>query len=205
MYEITFLRHGESQGNAAGRIQGQSDYPLSERGIRQAQALAECWRSEGRVWDLIIASPLERALATARTIAGALHLPLETDPLWMERGFGRLEGMTLEEIFAAEPHTDFYEPYQAIGEQGESLLDVFQRASLGLQDILRRPAARYLVVTHGGLLNMTMYAILGISPLGHYGSPRFYFENTGYADVQYLPERRQWRLMSLMTRSYWKE
>ena len=71
MYQIVFLRHGESLGNAAGIIQGQADFPLSEKGINQARVLAKYWQDKSRTFDLIISSPLIRAMQTASPEARA--------------------------------------------------------------------------------------------------------------------------------------
>ena len=60
-YDFVFLRHGESVGNAQERFQGQSDYPLTEAGRRQAEALAERWLREGMQLDVAVTSPLQHA------------------------------------------------------------------------------------------------------------------------------------------------
>lgn len=203
IYNITLLRHGESAGNSQGLIQGQSDYPLTGRGRRQAESLAAYWCSEGRVFDWIISSPQSRARETAQIIAAGQAI--EVDPDWMERRFGEIEGRTLEEIHLADPPVDFYHPYLPVGGDGESAVDLYSRASRALQNLLRRPPGRYLVVSHGGLLNMTMLAILGLSPHHAASGPRFYFCNTAYADLAYQPERRLWRILSLNTQPHWKE
>ena len=59
-YTFTFLRHGESVGNAEERFQGQSDFPLTDTGRAQAQALAERWFIEGVKFDLAVTSSLVR-------------------------------------------------------------------------------------------------------------------------------------------------
>src|SRR5512135_1271550 len=97
IYRVTFLRHGESVGNAEARFQGQSDYPLTETGRLQAQALAERWAREGLQVDLIITSPLARARETAAIVGQGLHVPVEEDPIWMERNAGEIAGLTREE------------------------------------------------------------------------------------------------------------
>ncbi len=85
-FNITLLRHGESVGNAEGYFQGQSDFPLTERGRAQARSLAARWKREKKEFDYIIASPLVRAHETAEIIAEALKHPIdETNTLWMER------------------------------------------------------------------------------------------------------------------------
>src|SRR4030042_2078472 len=92
-YTITLLRHGESLGNAEGFYQGQSDFPLSPTGEKQAQSLANRWLKERACFDLVISSPLIRARRTAEIVSAALNIPIEFDPLWMESNAGLLEGL----------------------------------------------------------------------------------------------------------------
>jgi broad specificity phosphatase PhoE len=205
MYRIVLLRHGESEGNASGIIQGQSDFPLSEKGQQQADALAEYWLTAGKHYDLIICSPLIRAVQTAEAIRNALGIQIVYDHNWKERTFGVLEGLSFDDVMLEKPDMDWYHPYNAIGQFGESLVDLYHRASQALQMLLRRPEGSYLVVSHGALLNMTLYAILGISPHASPKSPRFYFSNTGFAEFTYDQEGKQWRLLSFNTRNHWKK
>ena len=93
-YHITLLRHGESDGNAAGIIQGQQNHALTALGRQQAEILARRWKARGVAFDCIIASPLSRARQTAEIVAGELGLTLEFDPVWMERSFGAGEGLS---------------------------------------------------------------------------------------------------------------
>ena len=117
VYHFVFLRHGESIGNAQARWQGQSDYPLTEKGRAQAQALAERWKAEGAKFDLIIASPLGRAKETAEIIAPAVGAPVEFDPILLERHIGEMEGLTAEEV-RKRPQPPYITPYDAIGGAG---------------------------------------------------------------------------------------
>jgi broad specificity phosphatase PhoE len=197
MYFITLLRHGESEGNLAGVIQGQSDYPLTTIGEEQARWLASFWKSEGVKFDLIISSPLQRASQTAEIISGYLETPIEYESVWMERNFGQLQGENFEEISQRIPPVDFFHPFDPIGGNGESQLDLYTRASQALQNILRLPSGSYLVVSHGGILNKALYVIMGITPQGHYQSPIFHFGNTAYAQFRYNPTSRQWAVISL--------
>jgi 2,3-bisphosphoglycerate-dependent phosphoglycerate mutase len=201
IYTLTLLRHGESEGNAADLIQGQSDYPLTQKGVQQAQLLAARWQKvqaslDAPLFDTIIASPLTRARQTAEIIAGELNLAIELDSIWIERGFGKLDGLQLDEILARNPRVDFHHPYEPPGEGGESSVDLFLRASQALRSVLLRPAGGYLIVSHGAILNMVVYAILGITPHGHYNSPRFRFGNTAFANFTYDPDTRRWHLLS---------
>lgn len=202
-HRITFLRHAESEGNAAGMLQGQSDVPLTAKGLEQAQQLAAHWQAMGLQYDLAISSPLQRARLTAETITSALNVPLILDPLWTERSFGALEGQEMAQLYQAAQPVDFYQPYDAIGETGESMVDLYRRALLAVQDLLRRPPGRYLVVSHGAFLTRVMYVILGITPQGHYNSPVFYMGNTAYINLTYDTDRRQWRWFGFTSPDEW--
>lgn len=194
LFFITLLRHGESIGNANGQIQGQSDQALTEKGRQQASDQAQKWLNEGRRYDAIIASPLLRARGTAKIFSEIMSVPVEFDKDWMERDFGDFEGRSYDEIMGQIPPIDFNLPYTPPGQSGESLVDLHLRASQALQNLLRRPAGAYLVVSHGAILNMVLYAILGISPHNSPRSPRFVFSNTAHLDLSYNPTVHQWRI-----------
>lgn len=205
IYHITLLRHGESIGNAENRIQGHADYPLSEKGRAQATALAERWRAEGITFDQAIASPLLRARETAEIVAQTLNIPLEFDPLWMERNSGKISGILLDEARALYPEGDFRNPYQALAETGEGDWQLYLRAGQALFDLLQRPPGKYLIVSHGGTLNMTLYAILGIPPQPNFQGPRFRFENTSFSQFRYYQTKHRWRVDVIGDRAHWKE
>jgi probable phosphoglycerate mutase len=202
-YLITLLRHGESEGNLAGVIQGQLDLPLTQRGRQQAQALGRRWKGQGVTFDGVLASPLLRARQTAEIVAAELGLEVTFDPIWVERGFGIGEGRSPEALRAEQPGVDFHHPYQPVTEGGETSVEVYQRALHGLLKLMRRPAGRYLIVSHGALLNMLNFAIMGIAPQGHYNSPRFRFGNTAYATWSYHTDTRQWYLFGFLNPEEW--
>jgi 2,3-bisphosphoglycerate-dependent phosphoglycerate mutase len=203
MHTITLMRHGESDGNANGLIQGQIDLPLTEKGQDQAQTLAQAWLVEGRHFDQVIASPLMRARLTAEIIAEGLGLPVEYDPIWMERSFGTIDGQPYREIIQKDPPPDFFHPYNQPGETGESLVDLFNRAGRAIQSLVRRPSGAYLVVSHGAFLNMVMNGILGISPLTSSRGTRFVFSNTGFVDLTYDAEFSRWRVYRFWSSDEW--
>ncbi len=202
-YIITLLRHGESEGNLAGVIQGQLDLPLTARGRQQAEALGKRWKAQGVSFDGVIASPLLRTRETAEIVAAELGLEITLDPIWIERGFGAGEGRSPEALRAEIPAADFYHPFQPVAEGGESSIEVYQRALSGLLGLMRLPARRYLIVSHGALLNMVNFAIMGIAPQGHYNSPRFRFGNTAYATWRYQTDTRQWYLLGFVNPEEW--
>ena len=196
-YTFTFLRHGESVGNAEERFQGQSDFPLTDAGRLQARTLAERWSKEQVKFDLAVASPLVRAKETAEIITSKLNAPLELDPIWMERDNGAMSGLTRDEVVKLFPEPDFRTPYDSFGESGEGDWELFLRAGKAVHELLKRPPGKYLIVTHGGLLNKVMYAVLGIPVQANSNGPSFRFSNTGFATLSYVPSRHQWRLIRL--------
>jgi broad specificity phosphatase PhoE len=203
-YSFQLLRHGESTGNADGVYQGQGDYPLNDTGRAQAQALADLWHSQAMRFDLVIASPLLRARETAQIIADRLQAPLELDPDWMERNNGKLSGMRPEEVAEHYPRPSMYTPYMQVGETGESQWDLYARAGQAVQKLVRRIPGSYLVVSHGGLLNMAMYTILGIHPQANFHGPRFRFRNTAFASLTYAPQDHAWRVEGINQRTHWE-
>ena len=203
VYTFVFLRHGESIGNAESRWQGQSDYALTERGRAQARALAERWKSEGAKFDLIVSSPLVRAKETAEIIASVLDAKIELDPILLERNIGEMEGLTMEEVRKI-PQPPYITPYDPIGGEGEGDWALFLRAGQALHDLVRRPPGRYLIVSHGGLLNQLMNAIIGIAPHVDPSGVRFRFENTAFARVIYFPHQHRWAIDTVNDRAHLK-
>ncbi|MBC8504516.1 MAG: histidine phosphatase family protein [Anaerolineales bacterium] len=205
VYHITLLRHGESIGNAEGYHQGQAEFPLTEKGRLQAHALAKFWLKEGRVFDQAIASPQSRAKETAEIITSSLGVPLEFDEVWMERDNGIYAGLRHTEAMEKYPQPDFIPSYEPIGEEGESQWELYLRGGIAVQSLIHRPPGRYLVASHGGLLNMAMYAILGITPPPNFHGPRFRFRNTSYVTLSYYPDRHIWYVHGINQRDHWNE
>ncbi|HSM71803.1 MAG TPA: histidine phosphatase family protein [Anaerolineales bacterium] len=201
VYHFVFLRHGESTGNAQSRWQGQSDYPLTEKGRAQAKALGERWKAEGVRFDLAITSTLMRAKETAEIVTSDLNVELETDEIWMERAIGEMEGLTAEEV-RQKPRPPYVTPYDPIGGDGEGDWALYLRAGQALHDLLKRPAGRYLIVSHGGLLNQVMSAIVGIAPHADPSGARFRFGNTAFARVIYFPHQNRWNIEAVNDRAH---
>lgn len=147
MTSILLARHGQSEWNAAGRWQGQADPPLSALGRAQARLAAE---RVGAV-DVIVASDLQRALATAAIIADALGVgPVVVDEGLRERDAGEWSGLTRDEIEQAWPgYLDSrrkppgFEPDEPFRARTRAALDRLHDAYEG---------AELLVVSHGGVI-----------------------------------------------------
>jgi len=93
-----YLRHGETDWNAAGLSQGNVDIPLNANGVAQAAAAAQLLKHRGI--RSIVTSPLSRARDTAQAVAAVLGLPVETDDGLREVAFGVQEGKPMAEWFA---------------------------------------------------------------------------------------------------------
>jgi probable phosphoglycerate mutase len=150
------IRHGETAWNAEGRVQGQTDVPLSATGEAQARALVAALAGER--FAALYASDLARVRQTAAPAACALGLEVRLDAGLRERHYGKFETLTYAE--ARERHPADYarfkakEPDYDFG-SGESLLGFNARAIACVSAIARRHAGEsVLVFTHGGVLEM---------------------------------------------------
>lgn len=154
---VGLIRHGLTDWNAAGRIQGQSDIPLNDEGRRQAVRLAERLKEDkGIRWDFVITSGLKRAEETGEIIANRLGIPVyEPDSRIMERSFGQAEGLT-----ALERESKWGKDWdlQELGQ--EKIEAIRQRALSFLSDLGERYGDQnVLVVSHGGLLAQLFAAL----------------------------------------------
>jgi probable phosphoglycerate mutase len=155
-----FLRHGQTDWNAQGRFQGHTDVALNELGLSQAhlaaQALADC------PIDIIVASPLIRALKTAAIIAERLNRPLFVDSALRERHFGAFEGLVINEVkrkLGMEPHERMTQHLPADAEQWhETVLRAPRAMGAWLE---RHPDDTLLFVTHAGLFDALHERIFG--------------------------------------------
>lgn len=177
-----FLRHGETDWNVQKRLQGATDTPLNDNGRQQAQRAAAILQKYPI--DHIVASPLVRAFDTARIVADALAVPLETDARIAEKNYGMLEGMTLDEIHAwrdknkdkfgaIEPETGYAAP-----PGGEIYADVRARIVDGFTHWLEmRREKSILFVSHGGVYRVLRRAMLGDDTLSPNATPFHFIRN----------------------------
>jgi broad specificity phosphatase PhoE len=170
---VYLARHGETDWNAAGRWQGQSDIPLNARGREQARALGEdllrlaALRHE-RVAALV-SSDLSRARETA-TIAGeALGLTLAyVDPALRERMFGVFEGLTREDC--ERLHPEAWQAWVAKNKPppgGEAREVLAARVTAGIErasELVPREGTAVLVVSHGGGMRSAVGVATGTTP-----------------------------------------
>ena len=151
MTTLHFVRHGETDWNRDGRIQGFADVPLSSIGREQARELAASLG--GRPIGAIYASDLRRALETAEPLATRLGLEVVATPALRERDFGANEGRIAAEV-AAELGTEAGTAWLGPDDRhpgGESLRELYQRVAAFLDELLADPPAHEIaLVTSGG-------------------------------------------------------
>lgn len=153
---VGLIRHGLTDWNALGKIQGQSDIPLNDEGRQQAVLLGQRLKSEPYRWDFVITSGLLRAQETGEIIASQLEIPVyDPDSRIMERAFGKVEGMT-----SAERETLWGMDWnqQELGQEKDH--EVQERALVFLKELGERYAGKnVLVISHGGLLAQLFTAL----------------------------------------------
>jgi 2,3-bisphosphoglycerate-dependent phosphoglycerate mutase len=196
-YTLIFLRHAESVGNAEGYYQGQEDYPLTKRGISQVRRLIARWQADGSRLDHVITSPLKRAKNTAEMICEAFGYSMEEDSDWRERDMGLLTGLKRENAEDVYPKPEFFTPFDHMGETGEGNWELYLRAGKAIHKILQRPPGRYLVVSHGGILNQALHVTFGMTPQAGGQGVHFRFVNTAFATVHYQPAKYKWVVWGL--------
>lgn len=161
---IFVIRHGETRWNAEGRLQGQLDSELSERGLEQVQAVARRLCVFRPV--ALYTSDLPRALATARAIAAASGLSAVPDPRLRERCLGVFEGKTRREL--EQSHASLWHRYKTEGPEfvipgGESARQRHERTLAALRHHAEAHLGESIVVVgHGGTLNTAFRACTGL-------------------------------------------
>ena len=166
---LYFVRHGETDWNVAGRLQGQRDVPLNGRGRDQASAVGRLLRDmlAANVAELdFVASPLQRTRETMGLLRVAMGLP--ADPFAMddrlkEIAFGRWEGRTWRDIRKSEPATAQARDADRWGyvpPEGESYAMLAERVKPWLSSL----EGDTLVVSHGGVARVFLTLLGGMAP-----------------------------------------
>lgn len=184
--QIYFVRHGETDWNAQGRMQGLSDTPLNDRGRVQAERIAGRFREEDGPFTGVYSSPLQRAWYTAQQIGAAVGLSPQVEPRLIEHAIGPLEGLTLSEINARYPevYTAWTQGVTRPRFPGEEpRADLEGRLKALLDDWkARHQGQRIIAVTHGAALSTFLSLIIGLD--SERRSP-FWFENASLSIVDF--------------------
>ena len=163
---LLLIRHAESQGNFERRLQGRCEFPLTERGLAQAHALAE--RLVSLPLSAVYSSPVGRAMQTADVIASKACLDVIEEPRLQEYDFGEaVSGLTWQEIIEKEPAV--IEAFRSRdagfpaypGEEGRAAFQ--DRVRAALRDITERhdDQESVAVITHAGPITLFLFDVLG--------------------------------------------
>lgn len=180
--KLILVRHCETDWNAAGRMQGQTDTSLNETGRQQALDLCDQLSPLGI--SRIYSSDLKRAAQTGYIIGLRLGMPVLAEPRLRECRFGMLEGMTFAEAVGHYPHPHLYpfnaqfytsekQPYDFTAYGGESRGQVLKRHLEFIAELKKNfPDETVLLIGHGTALN-TLLAEFGQEPNLKRGEIRF--------------------------------
>lgn len=158
-----FIRHGRTEWNELGRLQGNGDSPLTEMGIQGAKATALALQTV----DFVAAysSQLQRAYQTAQYILAEKHTLLHKVSGLNEQSFGNWEGQDIEvlkkipeyQIMANDP-----ENYQALSNAGETYFSLYERSIATLKQIIEQHnSGNILIVSHGHTLRLLLHVLRG--------------------------------------------
>ena len=169
MSRLLLARHGNTKGNSAERFWGQTDVELSDEGTWQAERLAD--RLAGEVIGTVYSSNLSRAKATAEIIASRHGQEVITCPELLEINFGKVEGLSFNEI--GERHPDLVRNWPTRDPsfrfpEGESMTDLDSRVVKFLSRLDKHTSEdTVLVVAHAGVLRLLICHLLSID-IGHW-------------------------------------
>ncbi|MFH0993121.1 MAG: histidine phosphatase family protein [bacterium] len=187
MNHICMVRHGETDANKNYIVQGRIDNPLNAAGISQAHRIAARFVALGETYDVIAASPLERADATAKIIANDLGFigAIESDPGFIERDFGDYDGQQINADYAVkviENRIPRMEKHEILEQRVLSALTALCN---------HHPGKRILVVTHSHVIKSMLVKCLPAaefhyaSYLGNGSANYFIYENDHFCVVAY--------------------
>ena len=167
--KVLIIRHGETQWNLQGKLQGRLDTPLTLNGVRQAMAIAVQHKSfiqetqDIQFW----VSPLGRAKQTASILADLWEVPFsyfKEIPALAERGYGCWEGLSQEEIKATraqEFESNSRDPWNFAMEGGESRAKLANRLHEWVEEL--SADSLHVAITHSGCLRSLRGLYTGVS------------------------------------------
>lgn len=156
--QIWLIRHGETDWNAAQRLQGWRDIPLNDTGKNQAKSVQRFLDQQRIAFDGVLSSDLQRAIQTAQIAFAQHQYPIEQIPALRERNYGIYEGHPWQSLTQLPnepaPKINLRDPSLDVPE-GESLLTFHQRIIEAFNQIaLQRPNQKLAVIAHGGVIEM---------------------------------------------------
>jgi len=162
------VRHGLTELNRDKRVGGRYDAPLIEEGRRQAREASEAF--DGTAFDVVISSPLSRALETAEIIAGVSREDIVVEAGCTERSFGEMEGLTPAQVRERLPQVRYmrigHVDYSLNPPGGETLEQLHERARRFLDRTLESHGGKKIVLFgHENFLQQLHGVIRGLGPM----------------------------------------
>jgi glucosyl-3-phosphoglycerate phosphatase len=184
-------RHGNTDWNAANRVQGQTDVELNALGRQQAVDAAELLVKLKP--DALVSSDLKRASDTAAALGALTGLSIGYDKRLRERFFGAWQGLTMPEVAAAHPEQHArWTAGQEVGGDVETLEELGKRVSDALRDAAARaPGGTVVVATHGAGARQGIGHLLGW-PIEQLRTLRA-LQNCHWVELT-LDDKRGWQL-----------
>ncbi len=197
---VIFVRHGETDWNKIGRIQGRLDIGLNINGIRKAHYCKK--KLQNYNVDAIYSSPQKRAYQTSEIINAAFNLPIRQSNMLQEIDLGTWQGLTWREVELK--NRNLFMKYEKDGDfssiyGGESWLDVQSRMVDFLDMVLYSPYENVVVVSHGGAIRMLLSAVMGL-PISSRTNLDIY--NLSLNVVRYVKEKKRWQVETINEHSY---
>jgi broad specificity phosphatase PhoE len=173
--KIYITRHGETEWNKQGRMQGWKNSNLTEKGIDNAKKLGESLKDID--FDYIYSSPLGRAFDTAKYIRGSKNTEIIKVEDLKEMNFGSWEGMEhekIKELYGEQQDNFWNKPHLYQAGDGESYEEIINRAKTVLDDILNKSsgAENILIVSHAAMLK-AIYAVAKNHSIKDFWNPPF--------------------------------
>jgi broad specificity phosphatase PhoE len=165
---LSTVRHGLTELNRDKRVGGRYDAPLIEEGRRQAREASEAF--DGTAFDVVISSPLSRALETAEIIAGVSREDIEVEEECAERSFGKMEGLTPAQVRERLPQVRYvrigHVDYSLNPPGGESFEQLHERARRFLDRTLELHGGKKIVLFgHENFLQQLHGVTRGFGPM----------------------------------------
>ena len=166
---ILLIRHGQTDWNTEGKLQGTEDIPLNDTGRSQSKSCAQ--NLIHQKWDAIFTSPLSRALETAHILSdGTNNPPVIIEPLLIEREFGKASGITWQELKTRYPlypkeSPEGMEPFDELSSRMEQAVK---------ECISKNRGENIILISHGGSINALLHHLSS----GTIGTGITYLKNT---------------------------
>ena len=172
--KIYLTRHGETQWNKEGRMQGWKNSDLTPSGIENAKRLGQ--RLKDIDFDYIYCSPLDRAVDTAKYIRGDKNTEIVLTEFLKEMGFGKWEGMEhdrIKELYPTEHFSFWNKPHLYNQIEGESFEELFKRVNDALNQITSNSSLENVLIVSHVVVIKAIYAIIKKYPLEELWTPPF--------------------------------